>query len=80
MQGGSPGGAGQKGQVSMAKVNRSAISGRFVSNATAARHPRTTVTQTVPNNSHGNRSAISGRFVTDATAQRHPKNNIREGR
>lgn len=30
-------------------VNRSAISGRFVSPATAARHPKTTVTERVPN-------------------------------
>lgn len=29
------------------KMNRSAITGRFVSKATAVRHPRTTVTETV---------------------------------
>lgn len=29
------------------KVHRSAISGRYVKPATAARHPRTTVTETV---------------------------------
>lgn len=29
------------------KVSRSAISGRFVKPATAVRHPKTTVTQTV---------------------------------
>lgn len=30
-----------------AKVNRSAISGRFISNAAAARHPKTSVRETV---------------------------------
>jgi hypothetical protein len=29
------------------KVNRSAISGRFVTKSTTKRHPKTTVTQTV---------------------------------
>lgn len=29
------------------KVNKSAITGRFVSKSTTARHPKTTVTQTV---------------------------------
>ncbi|HXG25550.1 MAG TPA: hypothetical protein VNL94_01670 [Candidatus Binatia bacterium] len=64
----------------MSKINRSAITGRFVSRATAARRPKTTVTQTVPSNGKGNRSAISGRFVTDATVARHRKTSIREGR
>lgn len=31
----------------MARVNKSAITGRFVSKATVARHPKTTVVQTV---------------------------------
>lgn len=31
----------------MAKVNRSAITGKFVTKGTARRHPRTTVTETV---------------------------------
>lgn len=35
------------------KVNRSAISGRFVSKATVVRHPRTTVTQTVKTTKKG---------------------------
>lgn len=30
----------------MAKINRSAISGKFVTKGTAKRHPRTTVTET----------------------------------
>jgi len=31
----------------MAKANRSAITGRFVSGATAKKNPRTTVTETI---------------------------------
>jgi len=34
-------------KLAKGKVNRSAISGRFVSKATAKRHPKTTVTETV---------------------------------
>lgn len=64
----------------MAKVHRSAITGRFVSQGTATRHPKTTVTQAVPSQSQGNRSAISGRFISDAAAGRHPKTSVREGR
>jgi hypothetical protein len=33
--------------MSKLRVNRSAISGRFISNAAAARHPKTTVRETV---------------------------------
>jgi hypothetical protein len=29
-------------------VNRSSITGRFVTNQTVKRHPKTTITQTVP--------------------------------
>jgi hypothetical protein len=64
----------------MGKVHRSAVTGRFVTAGTAARHPRTTVTQTVPSKSHANRSAVSGRFVTEQTARRQPKTTTREGR
>jgi len=67
-------------ELTMGKVHRSARTGEFVSEATAARHPKTTVTQTVPGDGHGNRSAITGRFVTDATAARHPNTTIRERR
>ena len=53
---------------------RSAITGRYVSKATAARHPRTTVVETGSNRSSGthHRSAITGRYVTSATAKRSP--------
>jgi len=60
-------------------VTKSARTGRFVSKRTAARHPDTTVNQTVAGGSRGHRSAISGRFVTAATAKRHPNKTIREG-
>ncbi|NTW38519.1 MAG: hypothetical protein HGA44_01320 [Cellulomonadaceae bacterium] len=60
-------------------VNRSSSTGRFVSSGTAARSPRTTVTQTVAGKKSGgtvNQSAITGRFVSDATARRHPDTTI----
>lgn len=72
--------AQQTKEHEMSKVHRSAVTGRFVSRATAARHPNTTVNQTVPSHARGNRSAISGRFITDATVARHPKTSVREGR
>ena len=61
-------------------VNRSASTGRFVSRATAVRHPRTTLTERGGNNSSGthHRSAITGRFVTAATAARHPDTTVTE--
>lgn len=61
-------------------ANRSAITGRYVSNAAAARHSRTTVTERGANNSNGthHRSAISGRFVTEGTATRHPRTTLTE--
>jgi len=63
----------------MAKVNRSASTGRFVKEATVRRHPGTTVRQTIGGQATSYRSAITGRFVTEATAQRHPANTIKEG-
>lgn len=59
---------------------RSAISGRYISKAAAARHPHTTVVETGSNNSAGthHRSAINGRFVTGATAQRNPSTTVTE--
>ncbi|OXR40241.1 hypothetical protein B7C42_07666 [Nocardia cerradoensis] len=64
----------------MAKAYRSARTGRYVSKATAARHPRTTVTESGSNRSNGvhHRSAISGRYVTGATAARHPSTTVTE--
>jgi hypothetical protein len=64
----------------MAKSSRSAITGRYVNPATAARHPRTTVTESGGNNSSGthHRSAVTGRFVTPATAARRPRTTVTE--
>lgn len=59
---------------------RSAVTGRFVSKGTAARNPRTTVTERGGNNSSGthHRSAITGHYVTGATAKRHPDTTVTE--
>ncbi len=64
----------------MAKSNRSAITGRYVTRATAARHSHTTVAEAGSNRRHAaaHRSAISGRYVTGATATRHPRTTISE--
>ncbi len=60
---------------------RSAITGRYVTRATAARSPRTTVTESTSGRGGGGqayRSAISGRYVTAATAARHPRTTVTE--
>ena len=61
--------------------NRSARTGRYVSNATAARHPRTTVREKPgPNQSSAtaHRSATSGRYVTARTARDNRKGTVTE--
>lgn len=58
---------------------RSARTGRFVTNKTAARNPRTTVTISNGSKANGYRSAITGRFITAATAKRHPDTTIHQG-
>ncbi len=60
--------------------SRSAISGRYISKAAAARHPRTSVTERGGNTGTGtrNRSAITGRYVTPAAAARHPNTTVTE--
>lgn len=64
----------------MARSYRSASTGRYVTNATAARSPRTTVAHAGgKSGAKGYRSAITGRFVTAKTAQRHPGTTIAEG-
>ena len=60
------------------RVTKSASTGRFVSRATAARHPSRTVTLTVGSRAGGYRSAKTGRFVRAATAARHPGTTIKE--
>lgn len=64
----------------MAK-HRSAITGRYLSAAAAARHPRTSVRESSAKSSNTrtvNRSAITGKFVKEATAKRHPKTTLTE--
>jgi len=64
----------------MAKTSRSAITGRYVPPATAARHPSTTVTERSSNHGSGthHRSAITGRYITPTTAARHPRTAVTE--
>lgn len=61
-------------------VSRSASSGRFVSKATARRHPSRATTERVGgstgNSLSVNRSAATGRFVKAATRARHPESTI----
>lgn len=61
-------------------ANRSSISGRYISNAAAARHPKTSVTESGGNNSSGthHRSAITGRYISEAAAARHPNTSVTE--
>lgn len=59
---------------------RSAVTGKYVSKATAGRSPRTTVTESGSNKGSGthHRSAITGHYVTEATAKRHPDTTVTE--
>lgn len=61
-------------------VNRSALSGRFVSKASAARWPGKTVSERVgrgtSNTTQVHRSASTGRFVTGSAAKRNPGGTI----
>ncbi len=61
-------------------AHRSAITGRYISNAAAARHPRTSITESGGNASSGthHRSAISGRYISGAAASRHPNTSVTE--
>lgn len=61
--------------------NRSARTGRYVSNAAAARWPRRTVREAPgPNRSTAtaHRSASTGRYVTAETAKRNPGGTVTE--
>lgn len=55
-------------------ANRSTITGRYISNAAAARHPRTSVRETGGNAGSGthHRSGITGRYITPQAAGRWP--------
>ncbi len=61
-------------------ANRSSISGRYISNAAAARHPKTSMTESGGNKSSGthHRSAITGRCISEAAAARHPNTSVTE--
>ncbi len=61
-------------------ANRSAKTGRYISNAAAARHPRTSVREAGRNRSSATayRSATTGRYVTKSTAKRNPKGTVTE--
>jgi hypothetical protein len=61
--------------------HRSASTGRYISSAAAARHPRTSVSvQSGRNKSVGthHRSAITGKYINAAAAARHPDTSITE--
>lgn len=78
---GSTTGRKKRKDKTMAKGHhRSAVSGKFVKGSTAARNPKTTVTERGGNHSSGthHRSAITGKFVTGSTAARHPNTTVTE--
>lgn len=60
--------------------SRSAITGRYISHAAAARHPRTSVNESGRNNSSGthHRSAITGRYISGGAAKRNPGTSVTE--
>jgi len=63
------------------KRNRSAITGKFISKAAAARHPRTSILDSMGGSGtpvQVNRSAITGKFISNAAAARHPKTSVKE--
>lgn len=70
----------QEGGTTM--PNRSSISGRYISNAAAARHPRTSVSESGANRTSAtqHRSAITGLYITPAAAARHPRTSITENK
>ena len=58
---------------------RSAISGRYVTNAHGKRSPDTTVFEKSGGGATGSaRSAKSGRFVKESTAKRNPRTTVKE--
>jgi hypothetical protein len=60
--------------------SRSAVSGRYVPRAAAARSPKTTVTESGGNGGSGtrHRSAITGKYISKAAAARHPNTSVTE--
>jgi hypothetical protein len=68
--------------MSRRTVNRSSISGHFVTEQFAKSHPRTTETQHLDSSASTGRQAYrdsgSGRFVTESYASKHPKTTEKE--
>lgn len=63
--------------------HRSAITGRYIGAATAARHPRTSIAVSSGSNrssAASHRSAITGRYVKESTARRHPNTTVTENK
>lgn len=62
------------------KNYRSAESGKYVTEETAAQNPRTTLSEDEPHegDSRRDRSAITGHFVEPDTSRRHPDTTVTE--
>lgn len=75
-----PGRTNRKDKTMAKGHHRSATTGRYVKASTAARNPKTTVTERGANRSSGthHRSAITGKFVKGSTAARHPNTTVTE--
>lgn len=63
-------------------AKRSGITGQYISNAAAARWPRSSVNESGSgrNNSSGthHRSTVTGRFISEGAANRNPNRSISE--
>ncbi|MCM6779099.1 hypothetical protein NDR87_37080, partial [Nocardia sp. CDC159] len=62
------------------KSYRSAETGRYVTEETAAENPRTTVREDEPHqgDTRRDRSSITGHFVRPETSRRHPDTTVTE--
>lgn len=80
VSGSTPGRKTRKDKTMAKGHHRSAATGRYVKASTAARNPKTTVTERGANRSSGthHRSAITGKFVKGSTAARHPSTTVTE--
>lgn len=80
VSGSTPGRTTRKDKTMAKGHHRSAVTGKFVKASTAARNPKTTVTERGANRSSGthHRSAITGKFVKGSTAARHPDTTVTE--
>ena len=80
VSGSTPGRTNRKDKTMAKGHHRSATTGRYVKASTAARNPKTTVTERGANRSSGthHRSAVTGKFVKGSTAARHPNTTVTE--